>query len=456
MKTISVNLKRPFITYAIMMMASWSFAQSLVDSLSQDDSNIISSIAPYAADMRSAILDVSQYPQVLVKLERTQARTSQSFQDLIAAYPREEQEKFYEAARFPELVNQLASGEKKSSDEVKSLLKEYPQNIQQQILDVYTAHYQEMVRMNGIYQSSQNTLEKITSKYPVPVQDDFKKVVSSPDVMSLLTDNIDLTVSLGEAYKNDAAGVTQQLDSLNKQLTEQNAKDLDEYKTAVEKDPKLQEEVKKAADEFAKQYDQGDTNPTYVTNGYYDNYPYPYWYGYPSWYSTAMWYPAPFYYQTGFYYGPGGNLVIAGLPSPFYANWFFGFGYRRYPRLYNHYNTYYNIHRTDIINRNVYRGFNGAARNHFSNINRGGLNVRSAQRNNSVQSPRTGTINQSRYNSHLNQMNVRPGNFNSNGYNRFNSNSFHNSGWQNIHSGGGMRSMGGIHGGGGGIRGGRR
>lgn len=439
MKTVHVNFKRLAFTGVIMMMMiGSSFAQELADSLSQDESKIISSIAPYSDDMRAAILNVSQYPQVLVKLERTQARTSQSFQDLIAGYSRDEQEKFYQVARFPELTNQLVSEGKKSPDEVKSLLKDYPENAQQQILNLYKDHYEVLVKMNRIYQSSEGVLEKITAKYPVLVQDDFKKVIASPDVMNLLTDNIDLTVSLGESYRNDPSGVTRQLDDLNKQLTQQNATDLSDYRAAVEKDPKLQTEMKKAADEFAKQYDQDTTNPTLVSNNYYDNYPYQYWYGYPYWYSNPMWYPTPFYYQTGFYYGPGGGLVIAGLPSLFYANWFFGFGYSRYPGLYRHYNTYYNVHRTNIVTRNVYRGFNETARNHFSRIDRAG-GSRSVGGQRSVNTPhRVGRINRSMYNSHINQMNMNRGGFNNSGFNHFNANSFHSTGWQHI-GGGGMR-----------------
>jgi hypothetical protein len=100
-----------------LMILPASFAQGLIDSLSQDESKIVSAIAPYTAEMRAAILDVSQYPQVLVKLERTQGRTSQSFQDLISSYPREEQEKFYQATRYPELSwqTQIRKARKKST-----------------------------------------------------------------------------------------------------------------------------------------------------------------------------------------------------------------------------------------------------------------------------------------------------------------------------------------------------
>jgi hypothetical protein len=420
-----------------LMILPTSFAQGLIDSLSQDESKIVSAIAPYPAEMRAAILDVSQYPQVLVKLERTQGRTSQSFQDLISSYPREEQEKFYQATRYPELISQLVSSGKKSPEEANTIIKDAPQGVQESMVNIYRDHFNELVKINSIYQSSENTLDKITTKYTPQLQADFKKVTESPDVMSLLTDNIDLTVSLGESYRSDPQGVTQYLDDLSSKLTNQNARDLQEYKSAVDNDPKLQEEMKNAANEFARQYDQPDTSPADLNNaGYYGSAPYPYWFGYPYWYASPMWYPSSFYYNTGFYYGANGALVVMGLPSFAYANWFFGYGYNRYPGLYRHYNTYYNTHRTNITNVNVYRGFNTAAHNHFSNV--GG-------RNRPVNTGYRPTEN--RVVQHVPQTNGHPAQFNTNGFNHYNATSFHSMGWQTMHSNSGMRS-GGMHGGG--------
>ena len=430
MKTTRMNLKEWILAGVILVMFQSSFAQELMDSLSQDENKIISSIAPYAADMRTAILNVSEYPQVLVKLERTQARTSQSFQDLISSYPRTEQEKFYEVVRFPELTKQLVDHGKQNTEEAKALIKDYPEGAQQPILDIYRDHFDDLARINSIYQSSQNTLEKITATYPSALQEDFKKVIASPDVMNLLTDNIDLTVSLGESYKADPNGVTQYLDSLNGQLAEQNTKDLDVYKHAVETDPKLQAEMKSAADEFAAQYDQQDTNPAYLNNNYYGSAPYPYWFGYPYWYGSPLWYPMPFYYHTGFYLGLNGGLIVTGLPSFAYTNWFFGHGYySRYPMLYHHYNTYYNVHRNNIANVNVYRGFNGAVRNHFSPAYRsGGSTGRNRSFHGGTRSVENRTGN---FNTRSNQLNIKPGN---NSFNHFNANSFHSMGWQHMHT----------------------
>lgn len=414
-----------------------AFSQGLVDSLAQDESKIVEAIAAYPDEMRAAILNVSQYPQTLVKLERIQVRTSQSFQDIIADYPRDEQNKFYQAARFPDFVAQLTGISVSGSSQNIS------EETQKQIRDLVATYPRELKKMSEIYQHSQAALKKLTIQYPDQVQKDFEKVVAAPDVMSLLTDNINIVISLGDRYKNDTEKITQQLVKLNTQLTEQSAKDLSDYKNAVEKDPKLQQEMKKAAEEFAQQYDHGDSTQTYVANTTYGSNPYPYWFGYPYWYSNPMWYSYPFYYQTGFYYGPGGALSIIGMPSLFYSNWFFGFGYSRYPGLYGYYNNYYNIHRTNISNHNVYRGFNTEARNHFAGINSAG---RTGTRSN-VSSQRyfTGNMNSdrtnrpanfNRINMHLNQLNVRPGGFNQNSFNHFNSGSFHSGGWQHIGGGG--------------------
>ena len=455
---------------AVSLFSSSSFGQSYADSLAMEDDQIITSIAPYSADMRAAILDVSQYPQALVKLERLQARTSQSFQDLVANYPRQEQEKLYQVSRFPETISQLVITGKGNADRVKPYLKDFPEQLQTEILDVYNNHYDDLVKMDNIYQSSQGTMQLVTEKYPASVQDNFKKILTNPDVMSLLTDHINQTVSLGDAYKSDPKGIMQQLDDTNKQLTDQTDKDLTAYKDAVAKDPKLQDEMKTAADDYSAQTGQNNNIQNNVPNTYYDNYPYPYWFGYPYWYSSPMWYMRPYYYNTGFYYGAGGNMIIVGMPSAGYARWFYHRGYMRYPGLYNHYNTYYNMHRTNIANINVYRGFNSTAHRFYNNRNdRGNNNYSSGGRtqNNSPSmnqtTPRRSDMNNGRTNNsgsgntQMNQSNTRSG-FNNQGLSRYHANTYHGMGWggsggRGFNGGGGGRGSGGggrMGGGGGG------
>ncbi len=288
-----------------------------------------------------------------------------------------------------------------------------------------------------------------------------------PDVMSLLTEHINLVVSLGEAYKNDPEGTRKKLDEVNAQVTAQDQKDLDEYKKKVESDPQLQEEMKKSSQEFADSYSangdssydnqqaQNQKQPTVVNNyyngyggyGYYSPYPYPYWFGYPYWYSYAMWYPRPLYYYTGFYLGAGGNVVVVGMPSRFYSNWFFSYGYRRYPRYYGFCNTYYNTHRT-IVNRvNVYNSFHRDVFNHFSRTNNVTINRNTIRQDNRINNFRNARPNNQGF---RNSIHNNGNNFNHQDFNHFRANQFHQQNWQ--HVGGGNR--GGLGGGGGGHAGG--
>jgi len=428
MKTIAHYKKN---LLALCMVIAFSsplvYAQSYTDSLQQDDQDIISSIAPYSADVRSTILDVAQYPQAIVKIERVQARSSQSFQDLIASYPREEQEKFYEISRFPDVLNRIISSDA-GAPEIKTITKDLPVTTQNSFAELSSTHHDDLIRMNNIYQSSETALQKILAGYPDNVKNDFRKVIAMPDVMNLLTNNIGLTVELGEAYKADPAGVTQQLDSANTALAQQSKQDLDAYRKDVESNPELQHEMQQAATDFSNSNSQPD-NPTYITNNYYDNTPYPYWFSYPYWYVTPIWYPRPMYYYTGFYYGPGGRIIVTGFPSRVYSNWFFGFGYRHYPTLYRHYGSYYSLHRTNVRTANVYRGFNDASYRHF---NRGGFYNGGRTRMYSYPHRSQYRTNSNWGTMRMGQM--HPNSFNNNGFSHFHANSFHSMGWQHVSS----------------------
>jgi hypothetical protein len=391
------------------------------------DRDIVSSIATYSTDLRSAVLDVAQYPQVLVKLERIQARSSQSFQDLISPYPREEQAKFYELSRFPDRLSLLVRDGKKSTEEAKHTLEDLPKETQASILDVYNNHFNDLAKIHSIYQASEEASQKAISDYPQEAQRDFQKVISRPEVMNLLTENIDLTTSLGEDYRANPNAVIGQLDSLN----QQQRKDFADYKKEVENNPGLQKEMQSAADRFSSSYSQSDSpvdaylnnqpdnysNSAPVINNYYSYNPYPYWFSYPYWYATPIWYPVPYYYNTGFYYGRGGRIVIWGFPSFAYSNWFFNFGYRHYPHYYSRYNVYYHRNYASGGRGGGYRGYQSTRNDYGSRRN---YNDQNRDRNNGNGSWTSGNRNQDMMNNRRNSVNRNqtPGNYNWNSINR--------------------------------------
>ncbi len=448
-----------------------SFSQSYQDSLKKDDDDIIASIAPYPSDVRDAILNISQYSQKIVKIERIQSRTSQSFQDLVASYPREEQEKYYELARYPDLIHQLVDGPPKTLEQVKPTITSYPKEVSDAVNSLFPMHLADLQAMDKTYQKSQEAMDKIISDLPSDAQTDFKKIVGMPEVMNLLTERIDLVVSLGEAYKNDPAGTKQKLDAQSSEINAQNQKDLDEYKKQVESDPQMQEEMKKSAQDFADSYsangeeggpsdavlNQGQQQPAVVNNYYYgSNYnpnPYPYWFGYPYWYSSPMWYPYPLYYHTGFYIGGGGNIVVVGLPSRAYSGWFFNYGYRSYPRYYNYCNNFYVAHRSYVNHTSVYRGFHSSVNRHFGSANRTQNVSRNENRHNTVErnanTNRTSPVNRNAVASHTSnnfRNSINNNSINRQAFSNYHATQFHQQSW------GGVRGSSPIGAGGGGSR----
>src|SRR5882757_6971153 len=74
-------------------------------------------IASYDADVRQSILVASEYPSVLMQLQKSQDQTMESFQKMIGRFRQKKQEWFYSITRYPELMHQLATLPAKQTQE---------------------------------------------------------------------------------------------------------------------------------------------------------------------------------------------------------------------------------------------------------------------------------------------------------------------------------------------------
>src|SRR5262249_34156447 len=148
---------------------------------------------------------------------------------------------------------------KKSSAEINRYISDLSQDSQNKITQVYNSHFDGLVNMNRMYHMAQEAMENAIADYPENVKSDLRKVVAHPDAMSLLTENIDLTMSLGEDYHSQPDSLEAQLRSINSQLATQDASLLADYKAKVENDPALQGEMKQASDNFSSTYGADST-----------------------------------------------------------------------------------------------------------------------------------------------------------------------------------------------------
>ncbi|GAB3758255.1 hypothetical protein [Spirosoma pomorum] len=326
-----------------------TFAQTLDDNrtpaVSNADQSLVSAIAPYRDDVRRSILLASQQPNVLTQLAEQQANSQQAFSKLIQFYGQTKQGWFYDLARFPDVLHDLATLPTGSSQAtVQAITKNLPSDLQEPAWKLYHNHHNDLVQADKLNQEADQALADLTAFLDHPTQDAFRQLLNMPDVLTLLTQQMDKTAKLGRAYQADSAGVTQNLADAHDKLDAQNQQELANYQRELSQDPQAQQELQQAGQAYAQAngYHTGiNPNPAWVTTNYSYQNPYSYWFGYPYWYASPVWYPSAWWSGTGFYYGAGGNMVVFGLPSVGFSSWFFNRGYSYYPHLYNRFNTYY-------------------------------------------------------------------------------------------------------------------
>jgi hypothetical protein len=311
-----------------------------------DQPTLLSSVASYRDDVRQSVLLASQQPQVLAQLANQQAQTQQAFTALIQPFGRTKQGWFYDIARFPALLHTLATlpaGSDRATVQANTQM--LPADLQETAWKLYRHHNADLVQADKINQQANQSFDALLAPLDAPAQAAFRQLMNLPDVLSLLTSQPEQTAQLSQSYQNDPEGITKQLTALHDSQQAQNQQELAEYQRELNQDPQAQQELQQAGQAYAQANGYGtngiNPNPAWTNTPYYNQNPYSYWSGYPYWYGSPMWYPSAWGYGTGFYYGLGGNMVVFGLPSIGFSNWFFNRGYGYYPHLYNRFNSYY-------------------------------------------------------------------------------------------------------------------
>lgn len=322
--------------------------ERLLEQIRDEERDAIEAIALYPEKERAMILEASTHPEVLVRLQNMQAKTASDFRSLIGYLPEEDQQKVFNISRFPVLMYMICDkGKKKTQRQMEEILMDYPDDIAADAFYLNDEHFDLLVAVQKLYEESDEAFKNALSSYPVYIQKTYKELIDLPEVMMIMSNNLNMTVLLGDLYRSNPEQVKEELDSLNTVVAEQKAKELNDWKESLENDPEAMAEYEKASQEFASEhgYAESDYSGTlpdrYQTDVYVHHVwrPYPYWFGCPWWYAYDCWYPYPWWYHWGYYYGPGNTVVIIGLPSAYYMSWHY----------YNYNHFYYYPHFTNVV-----------------------------------------------------------------------------------------------------------
>jgi len=308
----------------------------LVD-LIKEEQEAVNAIVLYPEETRRAILNASLYPDALIKMESIQSKTRTSFVELVEAYPQEVQEEVWDLSRYPGLINTLVVNRESEIDEA---LEAYPEVIHKRAKKVLSNNYELLNRVDEIDFIAESAFDALIADYPEEVQDALDHLISQPEVLTILMDNIRLTVLVGKVYEKDPEWLLNKADSLHLKLAAENARELDDWKQSLEEDPESARQLQEVSDQYEEEYSYYDDDyyeynevDRNITVNYYFDYHYPYWFGYPSWYPHPRWRIYPYWYDWGFYYGPHNRIIVLGMPSYHFTFWYFNI-----PHHHHHYN----------------------------------------------------------------------------------------------------------------------
>lgn len=344
-------------------------ARVLLENLEEEELKNIDALAMYPEDTRLAILQTTLHPEALIKIQRIQSKTKDGFTNLMNQYPQETQQEVWDLTRYPKLIHHLLNEVNRNTKSIDNILSDYPKAIHARAKKSLKNHYDLLKEVDVLGKTNEIAFNNVLEKYDSETQNAFRHLVELPEVMTILTENIEVTILVGDAYKNYPDWIIRKTDSLNLELARQNVKELEDWKKRVEENPEVVEELEASVKDFSKEngyddlyYDAEESEYPYddiyyeeeeeesvVIEKYY-HYNYPYWYGYPSWYAYPRWHPYPYWYDWGFRNRRGRSIVIIHMPSYYFVDWYFyrPHHHHHYPHLSAHFVDHYYGHRHSV------------------------------------------------------------------------------------------------------------
>ena len=334
--------------------------KELLAQLVSEDQDAINALVLYPEDTRLSILEASLHPEALIKLESIQSQTSSSFRELMDKYPRDIQEMIWDLTRYPDLVHRLALAEAGSKKDIEKILGDYPDVIHLRAEEAAMGYLPFLVEIDQLNRAAESAFNVLLKDYPEKSQTALRELITLPEVLTILTDNIRLTVLAGDLYRKEPEWVLHKADSFHLEVARRNAEEIEDWKASLEDNPKAMEEMKASAESYEQEYGYDDDYYDYSDDDlYYDGevenmvvrhyyyYNYPYWFGYPSWYYYPRWRLYPAWYDWGFYFGNSGTCIVMNLPSFYFMNWYFyqPHHHHYWPHLSTHFTNHYYGHR---------------------------------------------------------------------------------------------------------------
>jgi hypothetical protein len=177
-------------------------------SLIADDPVAFAAIARYPAPLRRAVLEASVHPEAVVRLADLQRDGTAKFEDLLQGLKARQRQGLRVLAAFPELVAELAAGPPPAR--LDRILGRYPVQVRA-AANSALRHRPLLVRLERLNRRAISRFDRLLSAYPPRVRQSLRHLADAPEAVWLLSENMALTVLLGDAYHGDSEAVERHL-----------------------------------------------------------------------------------------------------------------------------------------------------------------------------------------------------------------------------------------------------
>jgi len=202
---------------AILLIALATIAPPAIHGAA-DSADPIQALKIYPADIRAAIAEVLQHPDVLIELEKYRQVARAQFKEILAAYPQKTQDTVRQLVPYRKLWRGLGTylgSEKETQD----LLKAYPKNVQDLANYLLKNNPDVIGKVVDMEKKTYQQFFQIISGLNPQAQAAFKKAGQHSGILSVLSD----ALNLASAASPPSAELKQKSQALANQLLALNA-----------------------------------------------------------------------------------------------------------------------------------------------------------------------------------------------------------------------------------------
>lgn len=175
---------------------------------------VLEAIAQRGVAVREAALIASQYPDLLVRIDRIQLRSAMGFEMRMDRLEPAQQDQLWELVAVPGLLEEIVEGGVKDQTSLAAIADRADPPVRAAIEVLGGQHFELLQEVLAIREAAEVAFAEELAGRPVAVADSFEILLQDPPLLSLLARRPSEVVELGRAVAFDPNPVRAQLEEL--------------------------------------------------------------------------------------------------------------------------------------------------------------------------------------------------------------------------------------------------